>query len=60
MEQQGEVDEFIAVMKKVAAEAIENPDVVKNAPHSTPVRRLDETTAARSPKTTYRQLKGES
>ena len=53
------LDEFIAVMKKVAAEAIENPDVVKNAPHSTPVRRLDETTAARSPKTTYRQLKAE-
>ena len=52
------LDEFIAVMKKVAAEAIESPDVVKSAPHSTPVRRLDETTAARSPKTTYRQLIG--
>ena len=51
------LDEFIAVMKKVAQEAITHPDVVKNAPHSTPVRRLDETTAARSPKTTYRQLK---
>lgn len=52
------LDEFIAVMKKVAREAIENPDVVKSAPHSTPVRRLDETTAARFPKTTYRQMKG--
>ena len=52
------LDEFIAVMKKVAQEAIENPDVVKSAPHSTPVRRLDETTAARFPKTTYRQMKG--
>lgn len=52
------LDEFIAVMKKVAKEAIENPDVVKSAPHSTPVRRLDETTAARFPKTTYRQMKG--
>ncbi len=52
------LDEFIAVMKKVAQEAIENPDIVKSAPHSTPVRRLDETTAARSPKTTYRQMKG--
>ena len=52
------LDEFIAVMKKVATEAIENPEVVKNAPHSTPVRRLDETTAARFPKTTYRQMKG--
>ncbi len=53
------LDEFIAVMKKVAREAIENPDVVKNAPYSTPVRRLDETTAARSPKTTYKQLMAE-
>ena len=52
------LDEFIAVMKKVAQEAIENPEVVKSAPHSTPVRRLDETTAARFPKTTYRQMKG--
>ena len=52
------LDEFIGVMKKVACEAIENPDVVKSAPHSTPVRRLDETTAARFPKTTYRQMKG--
>lgn len=53
------LDEFIAVMKKVAREAIENPDIVKNAPYSTPVRRLDETTAARSPKTTYKQLVAE-
>ena len=45
-------------MKKVAQEAVENPEVVKSAPHSTPVRRLDETTAARFPKTTYRQMKG--
>lgn len=52
------LDEFIAVMKKVAQEAIENPDIVKSAPHSTPVRRLDETTAARFPRTTYRQMKG--
>ncbi len=50
------LDEFIAVMRKVAAEAIENPDIVKSAPHSTPVRRLDETTAARQPRTTYKQL----
>lgn len=52
------LDEFIAVMKLVAKEAIENPDIVKTAPHSTPVRRLDETTAARFPKVTYKQMKG--
>ena len=52
------LDEFIAVMKLVAQEAIENPDIVKSAPHTTPVRRLDETTAARFPKLTYKQMKG--
>ena len=52
------LDEFIAVMRLVAKEALENPDIVKNAPYNTPVRRLDETTAARFPKTTYKQLKG--
>ncbi len=52
------LDEFISVMKLVAKEAIENPDIVKSAPHTTPVRRLDETTAARFPKVTYKQMKG--
>ena len=52
------LDEFISVMKLVAKEAIENPEVVKSAPHTTPVRRLDETTAARFPKVTYKQMKG--
>ena len=51
------LDEFIAVMKLVAKEAIENPEIVKSAPHTTPVRRLDETTAARFPKVTYKQMK---
>ena len=51
------LDEFISVMKLVAKEAIENPDIVKSAPHTTPVRRLDETTAARFPKLTYKQMK---
>jgi glycine dehydrogenase subunit 2 len=52
------LDEFIDVMKRVAREAAENPVVVKSAAHTTSVRRLDETTAARYPKTTYRQMKG--
>ena len=50
------LDEFIAVMKKVADEALEHPDIVKNAPHSTPVRRLDETMAARNPILKYKDL----
>ena len=50
------LDDFIAIMRKVAEEAISDPEMVKNAPHTTPVRRLDETTAARKPILTYRDL----
>lgn len=47
---------FIDVMKKVAIEAKEDPDTVKNAPYTTPVRRLDETTAAKKPMLIYKDL----
>lgn len=50
------LDEFIDVMRRVAQEAIEQPEKVKNAPHHTPVRRLDETTAAKHPILRYRDL----
>lgn len=50
------LDEFIEVMHKVAAEARETPEDVKNAPLTTIVRKLDETTAAKNPVLTYRQL----
>jgi len=36
-------------MLSIAQEAKENPELVKSAPHSTPVRRLDEARAARKP-----------
>ncbi|NLC11233.1 MAG: aminomethyl-transferring glycine dehydrogenase subunit GcvPB [Firmicutes bacterium] len=41
------LDRFISVMKKIAEEAAENPAALKEAPHHTPVRRLDEARAAR-------------
>ncbi|PXV66272.1 glycine dehydrogenase subunit 2 [Dysgonomonas alginatilytica] len=47
---------FIEVMKTVAIEAKEDPDTVKNAPYTTPVRRLDETTAAKKPMLIYKDL----
>ena len=50
------LDEFIDVMRKVAREAIECPEEVKTAPHHTPVRRLDETNAAKHPILRYRDL----
>jgi glycine dehydrogenase subunit 2 len=43
------LDSFIDAMKKIAIEAIENPENLHAAPHSTPVGRLDETAAARKP-----------
>ncbi len=43
------LDEFIEIMKKIAAEVEENPEIVKNAPSHTVVGRLDETLAARKP-----------
>lgn len=43
------LDGFIDTMIRIAKEAEENPELVLNAPYSTPVTRLDETTAARKP-----------
>ncbi|MHB8450030.1 MAG: aminomethyl-transferring glycine dehydrogenase subunit GcvPB [Mycobacteriales bacterium] len=42
------LDEFIAVMREIARLAVEAPQELKDAPRSTPVRRLDETRAART------------
>lgn len=41
------LDAFIAAMKTIAKEAHENPQLLKDAPHTTPVRRLDEVKAAK-------------
>jgi glycine dehydrogenase subunit 2 len=43
------LDDFIAAMKEIAREASENPEILHQAPHHTPVRRLDEAAAARKP-----------
>ena len=50
------LDAFIDVMRRIAVEAAESPQTVLDAPHSTPVRRLDETTAARHPILSYKNL----
>jgi glycine dehydrogenase subunit 2 len=44
-----QLDVFVDTMRKIAEEAESNPELLKNAPHDTPVRRVDEATAARSP-----------
>ena len=43
------LDSFIEVMKKIALEAVEDPAILKAAPHNAPITRPDETTAARKP-----------
>src|SRR6266446_6742479 len=44
-----ELDQFIEAMRSIAREAIEDPELVMNAPHSTRIGRLDEAAAARKP-----------
>ncbi|EQB63918.1 MAG: putative glycine dehydrogenase [decarboxylating] subunit 2 [candidate division Zixibacteria bacterium RBG-1] len=41
------LDEFIEVMIKIANEVKTNPEIVREAPHNTPVARLDEVKAAK-------------
>jgi glycine dehydrogenase subunit 2 len=43
------IDAFCDAMLAIASEAETDPELVRSAPHSTPVRRLDEATAARRP-----------
>ncbi|HXG92763.1 MAG TPA: aminomethyl-transferring glycine dehydrogenase subunit GcvPB [Blastocatellia bacterium] len=44
-----ELDLFIDAMKSIDAEAAEDPEILKRAPHTTKVGRLDEVAAARRP-----------
>lgn len=44
-----ELDQFIEAMRSIAKEAVENPELVMNAPHDTRIGRLDEAAAARKP-----------
>jgi glycine dehydrogenase subunit 2 len=43
------LDAFAEAIKQILAEAADDPDVARNAPYSTPVRRLDEAGAAKRP-----------
>ncbi len=50
------LDGFIAVMRKIAEEAKTDPELVKSAPHNTPIGRVDDVLAAKHPITTFKQL----
>ncbi|MFC4320688.1 aminomethyl-transferring glycine dehydrogenase subunit GcvPB [Litchfieldia salsa] len=43
------LDSFIDAMIQIAREAEESPEIVQEAPHTTVIKRLDETLAARKP-----------
>jgi glycine dehydrogenase subunit 2 len=43
------LDAFADAIKEILAEAAEDPEIARNAPYSTPVRRLDEAAAAKRP-----------
>jgi glycine dehydrogenase subunit 2 len=53
------LDGFIAVMRQIAEEANTNPDMVKSAPHTTPIGRVDDVLAAKHPVVTFRQMSNE-
>lgn len=43
------LDAFIDVMRTIAQEAHDNPELVKGAPHNTPIGRVDDVEAAKHP-----------
>ena len=49
------LDSFIDIMIQIAKEAEVNPEIVQEAPHTTVVGRMDETTAARKPVLKYQR-----
>jgi glycine dehydrogenase subunit 2 len=52
------LDAFADALIAIAGEAAESPELVTGAPHSAPVRRLDEATAARQPNLRWRPMTG--
>ena len=49
------LDEFIDTMLKIAREIEENPEEVLKSPQTAPIKRVDETLAARQPNLTYKE-----
>jgi glycine dehydrogenase subunit 2 len=54
-EARDELDRFIAAMDEIMREARSSPDVVKGAPHTLPVKRLDDVRAARELDLTWKR-----
>ena len=52
------MDAFADALIAIVAEAHADPEIAKTAPHTAPVRRLDEATAARNPNLRWRGMTG--
>ncbi len=52
------LDAFAEALIAVAREAHEDPELLTSAPHDAPVRRLDETAAARDPRLRWEPMTG--
>lgn len=52
-EHKEKLDEFVDTMIKIAKTAKENPEEILSAPHTTPVKKIDEVQAARHPDLKY-------
>jgi glycine dehydrogenase subunit 2 len=52
------LDAFVEALRFIVAEAHADPELLHSAPHSSPVRRLDETTAARQPNLRWKAMTG--
>ena len=54
------LDAFIDVMHAIAEEARRDPELVKTAPHTTPIGRVDDVLAAKHPILTFWQAQREA
>ena len=50
------IDGFIEVMRKIAEEAKNEPELLRSAPHNTPIGRVDDVLAAKHPVVTYKSM----
>jgi glycine dehydrogenase subunit 2 len=48
------LDAFVVAMREIARDAAERPELIREAPHERPVRRLDEARAVKQPVLRYR------
>jgi glycine dehydrogenase subunit 2 len=53
------LDGFVEALRRIVSEAHADPELLHSAPHSSPVRRLDETAAARQPNLRWKGMTGE-